>query len=336
MTLQDVREQGALPGGQEEPSEPVQEWAAAAPLWRRVSAFLLDSALLVAAGAVLCFLLRDLLVPLGNGGKLVGLAIAALYFVPRDGRPGNGQTPGKRLLGIRVVDRFGGAVSTARSACRFLVAATPVFLIGIRLTYGMYNWVAVFLAMFLSFGLGGGLVYFVLFNRRTGQSLHDLVFDTYVISVRTGNARLIGQRVALRHYAIFSAYLFFISAFVLWNTPRMISAEQFRHVVEIKKLLSSQDGVMDSSVKWGSYLRGEGSYMDVTVYLEEEPASYARAVDDAASTVVKGYPHMGEVDNLTVTAVHGYDIGIFWSFRNSSVSNTPAWWRSRIGPEDAG
>lgn len=334
--MQDDREQCALPGGHEEPNEAVHKWAAAAPLWRRLSAFLIDSALLVAAGAAVGFLLGDLLAPLGNGGKLVGLAIAFAYFVPKDGRPGNGQTPGKRLMGIRVVDRMGGTISTAKSAARFLVAATPVFLIGIKLTYGMYDWVAVFLTMFLSFGLGGGIVYFLLFNRRTGQSLHDLVFDTFVISVKTGNSRLIGQRVALRHYVIFSAYLFFISGFALWNTPRMISAEQFRHVVEIKELLSSHDGVMDSSVKWGSYLRGEGRYMDVTVYLEDEPASYARAVDDAAAAVVKGYPHMDEVGNLTVTAVHGYDIGIFWSFRSSSISNSPAWWRSRIGQEVAG
>src|SRR5580765_1944730 len=82
-----------------------------AGFWRRIAAFALDGAALGALGLGLGALWFDRLASLGAGGRFLGAAIALVYLSLLNGRIGQGQTVGKRLLKVRVVDSNGEAVS---------------------------------------------------------------------------------------------------------------------------------------------------------------------------------------------------------------------------------
>ena len=148
-----------------------------AGFWRRAVAFVVDGTVLLALFGALaglsCTLLRrplprlsqlgpDYLVDVAVNGDaltLTGLALfaalALAYFAVFHGLVG--QTVGKKLVGIRVIDGFGERLSLGRSMLRSFgyVASSLVLLLG-------FLWIG--------------------FDREK-RGLHDWIADTYVIVV---------------------------------------------------------------------------------------------------------------------------------------------------------
>ena len=83
-----------------------------AGFWRRVAAFLVDALILALAGHLLGLVLFDVFVRLGPWGPCVGFVVALGYFLPQECAR-RGQSLGKRLLRIRVVDAWGRALTPA-------------------------------------------------------------------------------------------------------------------------------------------------------------------------------------------------------------------------------
>jgi hypothetical protein len=84
--------------------------------WRRLAAGVLDFLLLGAIGGAIGASAFDRLAVLGSWGRLIGFAIALVYFVPLDSHVGGGQSEDKRLLEIRVADRLGMPISPGRAS----------------------------------------------------------------------------------------------------------------------------------------------------------------------------------------------------------------------------
>ncbi len=154
--------------------EPAAPRASLAPVWRRAGAWIVDGAVLGGvAGAFLW--VAGSIVRHGTGsrergldwlaetllawrrlwipGAVLGLLIAVFYlsFFTALG----GQTPGKRLFGITVIERGGDCPSPVRSAVRSCLA--------------MLSGLA---------GFGG--FWLVLLDRRR-QALHDRIAGTFVV-----------------------------------------------------------------------------------------------------------------------------------------------------------
>jgi uncharacterized RDD family membrane protein YckC len=75
--------------------------------WRRLLAFIFDGVLLGLVGVILGLLLFDSLARLGGWGRLIGFCHALVYFGVLNSAIGGGQTIGKRIMKIQVVDRTG-------------------------------------------------------------------------------------------------------------------------------------------------------------------------------------------------------------------------------------
>lgn len=97
-------------------------------LWRRFSAFVIDGLILYAVGRSVGAVFFSSLAQLGPWGHLLGFSIALAYFATLDSRVGGGQTLGKRLLRLRVVNAQGSTIPWARSAVRYVIIAIPYFL----------------------------------------------------------------------------------------------------------------------------------------------------------------------------------------------------------------
>ena len=99
--------------------------AARASFGRRFVAFFVDSLVFVVVGVVLGIVgAPETLV------NVVALVVAISYFTYFEGS--SGQTPGKKALGIRVVDqRGGGSIGYGRAAIRYvgrIVSSLPLLL----------------------------------------------------------------------------------------------------------------------------------------------------------------------------------------------------------------
>ncbi|GAB3347318.1 RDD family protein [Lysobacter tyrosinilyticus] len=92
--------------------------------WRRLAAFAIDSVVLGVFGMIAGFAMFDTLAQLGPYGRLLGFAVALLYFGVLNSRIGGGQTLGKRALSIRAVTLDGQLMSVPRSLLRYGVSSS--------------------------------------------------------------------------------------------------------------------------------------------------------------------------------------------------------------------
>ena len=194
-----------------------------ATVGERVAAFTLDICVILLAGAIstfAAFALAALLPP--AAGLILAAFITFLfglecfYFLVMEAR-GHGRTPGKRILGLRVVDRHGGELTIealiARNLTRLIEIVLPlqVPLFADQLFPGLPTWARILSILWL-------IVFaaFPLFNRdrlRVG----DLIAGTIVLAVprpvllidliaptrREARARFVFAQEQLEVYGVF-------------------------------------------------------------------------------------------------------------------------------------
>lgn len=152
-----------------------------AGFWKRLLALIIDSLLLGAVGFLLGLMFFDQFARLGGWGRLVGFIIALLYFGVFNSSIGKGQTIGKRITSIKVVDREGQFLSPQKSFLRSTILEVPFFLNGALIPPSVLISPLGVLVGLIIFGIGGAIIYLYIFNRRTRQSLHDLAAGSFVI-----------------------------------------------------------------------------------------------------------------------------------------------------------
>lgn len=164
----------------------------------RAAAFLLDVViivvLLIAATLLVVYLLAK--ETAGQIGVVIWLLGA---FVLRNGwfvlfeSGGRGATPGKRLMGLRVIARDGarlsGSAVVARNAMREVEVFLPLSFLGAQAAQGSAN---AFLSIF-ALGWSAIFLFFPLFNRDRLR-MGDLIAGTWV--VRDGRSRLAADLAA--------------------------------------------------------------------------------------------------------------------------------------------
>lgn len=122
----------------------------------------------VLAGRVL---VTPLVLLVGAAAPLLASAVQAYW----------GLTPGKKLFQIRVVDRHGLRPSQATLAARMVFQMLPLWAAVVGL--GLQQLGAILFVVFaaLAFGVTMIVDLAMALIRRDGRSLHDILFDTYVV-----------------------------------------------------------------------------------------------------------------------------------------------------------
>ncbi|QWT20824.1 RDD family protein [Bacillus sp. NP157] len=177
-----------------------------AALWRRWLAFLIDWIILSLGGAIAGLVLFEPFARMGLWCRVLGFAIAVIYFGIFDSGWGGAGSPGKKVLSIRVVDGAGRVIAVWRALLRAAVICVPVLLNGMLL----FPAEAPLGARALE-GLVGGLLlaslYLLVFNAGTRQGLHDLATGTFVIRGSASREAMAGYTFWRPHLAIASVFL---------------------------------------------------------------------------------------------------------------------------------
>ena len=161
-----------------------------AGFWRRFGAILADSIVLFIVGWVLGNALADSLIRWPLLGLLLGPVFALGYEALLEGRPGRGQTLGKMLLGIKVVD-INGRAPAPRSAwtrTAYKNAFVVVNILNYLLTQAVpitgHVSVAMVVAILLFLLVLGPFlidIYWYLVDDQGRQSVHDRLAGTWVV-----------------------------------------------------------------------------------------------------------------------------------------------------------
>jgi len=169
----------------------------------RAGAFMIDAMIMITILIVATIILG--LLAIGGGGEPIAVIWLIGFFVLRNGwfilfeMGGRGATPGKRLMGLRVVARDGarltGPAVMARNAMREIELFLPLSFLGARAAEGTAD---TFLTIF-SLLWSGTFLFFPLFNRDRLR-LGDIIAGTWVVQTYRSklSADLVGSAPAAR------------------------------------------------------------------------------------------------------------------------------------------
>lgn len=152
-----------------------------APFWRRFVALLIDMILLAVLGAMIGISIGHLFWDKDVLGRLIGLVISGSYFAYFNSAAQGGQTFGKRLLKIKVVNHFGDYINIKQSLLRYSVIAPPLMFNHLILPMNAWSIALIGIIGGALFGVPLANLYLFIFNRRTKQLVHDIIGKTIVL-----------------------------------------------------------------------------------------------------------------------------------------------------------
>lgn len=310
--------------------------ATAAGFWRRTAAFAIDCVVLGLIGMAVIALGFEWLARIGAWARVIGFALGSLYFALMEGVNGRCQSFGKHALKIKVVRITPEGLmplNPIQAWMRYAIVAVPFVLGGIGfvdtpvMRQGT-SWLAVV-------NSGGvllwemAIIYLLVFNRPSRQSLHDLAVSAAVVCVE---AQACPQAPIRRVHRI---------AISVIGMVVVAGGVVARHRVEkalvglsgIQQAVADVRGVRQSSVSSLHRLEGP-SPPDTSTIITAVVSTQALQTDAGALEIARAAftatPTLANRDAVTVVIVRSADLGIA-TWRQQSVESLPGReWAARL------
>jgi uncharacterized RDD family membrane protein YckC len=299
--------------------------------WRRLLAIVLDGFILGIVGFVSGLFFFDFYARSGGWGRLIGFGFDSIYFGILNSAIGKGQTIGKRIMKIEVTNKLGEHITLGQSLLRNTILGVPFFLNGILAPASLFMSPIGYVIGFIVFGIGGATIYLYIFNRRTRQSLHDLVVGTFVTKTSPpGSVPPIP--LGRPHLAVIGVWFIIVVGF-LFFIPALSQRGVFPELLAVQKSIQSSGKVHVATAmvgkSWGttSGKKWESNYFRTNAIWKERPSDYEGAAKEIAAIVLRDYPEVMKKDVMALTVMYGYDIGIARLWRSRNVQHSPQEWR---------
>ena len=289
--------------------------------WRRIGAIMIDFIILGIFGFVLGLVLGDVFAEIGVWGRLVGFSIALAYFGVMNSVIFNGQTLGKKLLKIKVVNSDNQPISLVQSLGRYCILGIPFFLNGAQFSMEMLTSFWMYILSIIVFGGLFSIVYLYVFNRITRQSLHDLAFGTYVVNAASEQK---DTGSVWKPHLVMVSLLFITSAVLPAFTMNLAQNEPFADLLKGVNSLYQHPSVnyatMSSSFNLSSNDTKKTSYISAQVFVNKKDISNPKLARELAKLITQNCTLASNRDLLSIVLIYGYDIGIAssWSSRQYS------------------
>ena len=294
----------------------------------RVGAFIIDILILGVIGQLLGLVFESIFIQLGPWGRLIGFSIALLYFGIGNSRQANGQTVGKKLLGIHVVGTDEAPIGIGRSLLRYTILGLPFFLNGISIHDEKTQAFLIYPMTLIIFGGILSTLYLFIFNKATKQAPHDLVAKTYVIN-KDVNKHGIGQ--LRRAHLIVVSIIIMISALLPLYTKQLATSATFTDLTAVREALMAQPNISNASVSKNKNVTiNSASDKETTnsvftrVTLKENNIDNEALARYLATIVADQYKDINQMDVVGVSLMCGYDIGIASKWKSHSYQFKPS------------
>lgn len=202
-----------------------------AGFWRRTLALFIDSILI----GLLCYMISLCFKPLLTSHPIlftfIGFILVTLYFGICNSNLNHGQTFGKKLLKIKVVDTKEQYISFFTSLIRATLTYAPVCL----MTIAVYieSQIISILVNFVLSTIYLTTVYLFIFNRNNRRTIHDLVAKTIVINENIAASEI--KPIWKFHFVFLSLLLILITSYFFIQT-KVYSTTEDATLVQLKKL----------------------------------------------------------------------------------------------------
>lgn len=299
--------------------------------WRRVGAFSIDAIVLGIFGLLLGLFFSQQFAELGGWGRAIGFLIAGIYFVIFNSHIGGGQTIGKRAFKIQVVDKTGELLNLPKSALRYSIIGVPYFLNGAMIPESILYPIGFFLLSLLVFGFGLSIVYLLVFNRKTRQSLHDIIAGTYVVCKNVDSAATIKPIWAV-HFAI-CGIIMVLALLAPIFIGRLSRNDFFSELIRTREQIQKLPQVVYATIQDGrstfSPINGESkitTYLSTQVLIKHQNIEDEKLASKIASIILETHKEATQRNLIQVVLTYGYDIGIASKWKSNRISFAPEYW----------
>ena len=300
--------------------------------WRRLAALFVDTIILGLLGFLLGLAFESTFVEMGQWGRIVGFIVSLAYFGLMNSTLFNGQTLGKKLLQIRVVDVSNNSISLIKSLIRYVILGTPFFLNALQFTGDNLPTFLIYPIYIVVFGGLLAIPYLYCFNTMTRQSLHDLIVGSYVVNA---DAEKQETGAIWKGHPYIVGLLLLIAASIPFVYGTLQKDEAFEEIVASKELETARKTIKESPAVRDAYVKvigftgfgetGEAersNFMSASVFLRQDEIHNETMAKEFAKVVLATYPDAKPNSQTVLLMSYGYDIGIFsrWSNRRYSFS----------------
>lgn len=287
-------------------------------------ALMLDFYLFAIPLMILGFWFSDISFALGHWGRLIGYGIIFLYWSVFNSGLRKGQTFGKQLMKIAVVDRNGEYLSLSRSMLRAFILVS----IGLLNKWGLpilQKPVFAILAIAIVFGGSLALVYGGIFNGTTRQGIHDLIAGSYVVKAPLNKKTSFPATPVIHKVIIFGlvgvGLIWGFAMFMQGFKPVLSFLEEgeWQDIKELQSVISEQYDVFSVSVRRQNvYQVGDSpngsKYLGVDVWVKKscdrEPKYCDELLNQVARATVKNYDGIDNLTRTRITVFNRFDFGL--------------------------
>ena len=289
-----------------------------AGVFRRGVALFLDMLILAVICIVIGFLFGSVLEYLGFYTRLISAAVALLYFSYGNSIDSGGATPGKRRMHLSVRDANGGLISFKRSMLRSSILVLFFLFSGWQLPIRPENIIAQLLMSVLYFGLGGAIVYLILFNRKTGQNLDDMLVGTRVIYDK--GAAIESYAITPRKHVYGAIAILILLPVIVWGISKAVTktpviAAGMEKIMPLYNAVNQDQRFYNTGVSFKTLISTDQERVNY-VYVTLFPRSYLtdagrQLVAQDVAEIAQQYIVLSDGDFFQVRIVSGYDLGFF-------------------------
>jgi uncharacterized RDD family membrane protein YckC len=297
----------------------------AAGFWRRSIAFIVDALVLGIVGALAGWALYDEFARMGGYGRALGFVVALAFFGVMNSALSGGQTPGKRLLGVRVVGKDGSLLSLPQSLLRYSVLGVPFFLNGAPFDTTVLLSPMGYVLSLVIFGGMFSILYLYVFNRHGRRSLHDLAVGSSVVTALTPVATVRPATVWRVHLAVVGVLLATATAVPAF-TGRLAQSEYFKDLLVAYEAVNAEPGVQYAQLSHNTAFRSGSPNVEsvvAQVNLAERRVDDGPFAEHIAKVILANDNKAPAMSAIHVTLVYGYDLGISSSWRSKSYQFAP-------------
>jgi uncharacterized RDD family membrane protein YckC len=299
--------------------------------WTRIGAMLIDSIILGVFGFILGLIFNTFFISIGEKAKLVGWIISLFYFSVLNSKINKGQTFGKKLMNIQVVDIQGNFISLKTSFLRALILTAPFFLNGLKIK-GVSTFSPITIVQgIIIFTVGLGIIVFYIFNKSTRQSIHDIAVKTYVVKEHRERGMNLIPKVAKVPFYITGGIFLLVLCSSIYNYN---SNSDLTELVSVYEKIQDQDHISNANVSMNYSLFDNNENRRCTyivrISINQIPTDTSinnLELQKAAKTFIDSNVYKSDNDILSIIVVSGYDIGIASKYQSFNFYKPISEWK---------
>lgn len=266
---------------------------------------------------------------LGSSGYLIGLTVSLFYFAIGNSKYTKGQTVGKKIFGLTVLNQNGSFLNPTNAFLRAGTLVLPFFFNYLPETLELLDWVLFYLPTLWFIALLTGFI----LNKETRQTFHDLLLRTYVIAKDEAiGTNPINKSIYQNIGIILCTVLFIMIAFsnLIYPSGYEIPDEQLKITEKLYEQIESieNDIIVDTHIQFRINQQPDiNTYTEVyyEIYINKDFKDAKIQLKELDKSI-KSETNLSDMDliinSISVYYKFGYDIGIWKKYTGKSFPLT--------------